>query len=650
MLELERHKNILKYLYDKREWINGKELANVFDVSDRTIRTDIINIKNIAGNEVILTSKIKGYFFNNEYNIAQFISTDKGLEPSDRLIFIAKKLILYKNGINVYDLADEFFVSDSTIISDICRLKNVISEIGSGTLELKKDGDFVSLSGNDYSRNNLLTRVIKKERNYLQNFELQRYFIDYNIEIIVGIVISNLEKFKFTSKYVSIMELTVNILLILERSKLNVKNFFLKNIDNISFSKEYEIAYSIIKSVEEETGIEINDEEINNFKYVLWCSSELENEEIIINDIIIKDDYMNKFLLNVLLEIKDEYCLDFTLDDEFLKDIATHTKIALKRIIKGICVCNPIKKEMIAEYPFLFDIAIYLARRINESIGILLNEEEISFLVAHIGVAVDKAKNQSIIRKELNVLLIVFEGKATLKHINKKICDIFKDNRLKIYGVSSPYNIEEITNEPINFDIVISTSQFTILNLIQDIVINPQFNIVDEIKTREIFCKKIEKLKKDNFAILFENFFHEETFYRDLKEDTKESVIDVICEDLMKKSYVDKCFRNSVYEREILMSTALESKVALPHPTDVKAIKSGIAIYIGNKSIKWSGRKVKIVFLFAISKDDIKNQRDIYDFIVKIVSKDSNIEEMLKCSNFREFRTLSEKIYLGKDN
>lgn len=643
MLELERHKNILKYLYDKQAWIKGKELAEVFDVSDRTVRTDITSIKKIIGDEVILSSKANGYRFNKEYDIKEYLDSINGFEPSDRLIYIAKKLILYENGLNIYELAEELFVSDSTINSDILRLKKIIEDIDLYRLELFREGELIQLSGKDHNRNSLLSRVIKNEKTYIQNEDLQKFFPHYNIERIVRIEIEKLEEFKYTSRFISIRELTINALMILERNKLNYNHYLIIGIDKLNLSKEYDIAYSILKHIEKQTGIQIDNIEINNFAYLLWTSSELENEQLKINGNIIDDSYMSKLLSDIMGEIKDEFYMDLTLDDEFLKDIVMHTKIAMKRIYLGVSVFNPIRDQMIAEHPFLFDVAIYLAKKINDATGIFLNREEISFLVAHIGVAVEKVN----MKKKLNVLLIVFEGRSALKHILKKISDLDKENVLNIYAISSPYNMEEIIVKPVKFDMVISTSQFTLLNINQDIVINPQFTIVDELSVRGIFEKKMMMLKSDNFRILFKKFFHEDIFINNMQSNSKEQTINKLCEILKKNGYVDENFRNSVYEREELISTALDNRVSLPHATNVKAIKSGIAISIMNKSVNWSGKKVKVVFLFAIDKDDIKNQREVYDFIVKLVCKDLNIEELIKCKNLQEFQKLSERIYIG---
>lgn len=646
MLDLERHKNILRYLYDKKDWVKGKELAQVFGVSDRTIRADVISIKDAADCEIVLSSRSKGYCYNSEYNIDEFINYKNFYEPSDRLIYVTKKLILYKEGINIYDLAEEIFVSDSTINSDIFRLIKIVHDLKFEKLELKKHGEIIQLMGEEYDYNKLLASVIKFEKKYIQNEDLEKFFQGYDIDKIINIIIMNLEKFSFTSRYISISELTINILLILERAKFQRKVKVVGDADNIRQSREYKISKLIFNDVKTLTNLKIDDNEVINFSYSLWDISKLETEELVVNDVVISDEFIYGILVKILKEIKIEYCMDFTLDSDFIRDIALHTNMAMKRVCRRVRVFNPIKEQMISEHPFLFDVAIYLVKRINDLTGILLNEEEISFLVAHLGIAVDKAKNNSLIRKKINVLLVVLEGKATLKHIIKKINDTYGANTLNIYGISSPYDIEQIPNIPVQFDLFISTTRFSILNLKQDIIIRPQFSIVDEINLRELIDKKLMELRENNFDILFNRFFNKELFFGNITCNSKAEVINNICDILEHHGYINEDFRYSVHEREALISTSLNTRVALPHPTNAKSIRTGIAIAILEKSIDWGEKKVKTIFLFAINKEDRKNQKDVYDFIIKLVSKDSNIEELMKYKNFDDFRRFAKKIYM----
>ncbi len=60
----QRQKNILSTLYNENNWLLGKKLADLFQISDRTIRNDIRVIKESIGDDFIFTSKKLGYAYN----------------------------------------------------------------------------------------------------------------------------------------------------------------------------------------------------------------------------------------------------------------------------------------------------------------------------------------------------------------------------------------------------------------------------------------------------------------------------------------------------------------------------------------------------------------------------------------------------------
>lgn len=56
----DRHREIIKILKEKNNYVTGKELAAIFKVTDRTIRNDINEINAINDN-IIVSSKKRGY-------------------------------------------------------------------------------------------------------------------------------------------------------------------------------------------------------------------------------------------------------------------------------------------------------------------------------------------------------------------------------------------------------------------------------------------------------------------------------------------------------------------------------------------------------------------------------------------------------------
>ena len=62
----------------------------------------------------------------------------------------------------------------------------------------------------------------------------------------------------------------------------------------------------------------------------------------------------------------------------------------------------------------------------------------------------------------------------------------------------------------------------------------------------------------------------------------KEETIDTMCAVLYEKGYVNASYRNKIYEREQIASSAYDT-IAIPHPLENKAERSIIAVCIEKK-------------------------------------------------------------------
>ena len=126
---IERQKSVVKYLRDIDEWVKGSELAKILDVTDRTIRNDIISINKFYDKDIIISVKGRGYKYNDFAKVSNTDNiTDIGaLIAIERWVYIVKKLIVFKEGINLFDLAEELFISESTLQNDIIKIKRVFS-------------------------------------------------------------------------------------------------------------------------------------------------------------------------------------------------------------------------------------------------------------------------------------------------------------------------------------------------------------------------------------------------------------------------------------------------------------------------------------------------------------------------------------------
>jgi lichenan operon transcriptional antiterminator len=153
--------------------------------------------------------------------------------------------------------------------------------------------------------------------------------------------------------------------------------------------------------------------------------------------------------------------------------------------------------------------------------------------------------------------------------------------------------------------------------------------------------KYLENIKRDfihpKLPRTMENYFPEELFYFDKDFESKEKVIDFLCESLREKGYVTEQFRDEVIKRERLSSTAFDNLIAMPHSMKRGALKSAVAVVILKKPITWQGQKVQCVFLLSIKEDERKYLIRFFDIIVERLNDKSKIKKIIENDTYDKF-------------
>ena len=123
-----RQRKILYTIQQQDSYITGKSLADMFKVTARTIRNDIVEINHILKpyRAEILSVQSKGYLFQaeNPEEINQMNRIDHAFfTKEDRIRYLAFRLCLADEPLNLYDLEDEIFTSHTTLLYDLHAIK-----------------------------------------------------------------------------------------------------------------------------------------------------------------------------------------------------------------------------------------------------------------------------------------------------------------------------------------------------------------------------------------------------------------------------------------------------------------------------------------------------------------------------------------------
>jgi len=285
--------------------------------------------------------------------------------------------------------------------------------------------------------------------------------------------------------------------------------------------------------------------------------------------------------------------------------------------------------EIKNSYPFIYDVSVFLANIITQETGFILPEDEISYLALYLGVLIEERK---VIKHEVRAILVNPQYFLDSTDLANKLKVTF-ENSLLLTGIVSSH---EDLNSYSDYDLVITTIP------IFSETSQPCVKISAYLTNKDILAvsKKIEEVLKDRIKSRVESklrlMLKEEFFFVNGELKNQKDVIESLVNTLESKGYVDSSYKEKLYQRE-LVSPSAYLNIAIPHPFEMCALNSAIAVSLHPNAINWNNRKVNIVFLLAINIRDSLFFKDIFDFITEVISEEQKLKCLLEIKTFDQF-------------
>ncbi|MBC1379635.1 BglG family transcription antiterminator [Listeria innocua] len=631
----QRQKNILSTLYNENNWLLGKKLADLFQISDRTIRNDIRVIKENIGEDFIFTSKKLGYAYNMEKPFPVDVEEETGFEQN-RMAHLIKKLLV-DDGVDIYEYAIETFTSESTIQSDIQWLRGYFEQLLGLDVVIHSSDGIYAISATPTTKMELLNRIAKLDES-LKTILITNCFPEINNEKIHQILSEMINKHKVVLKYFDETILLTQIIYSSGFLKKHPEQSIVTEIDN-PFLRD------LFDTIEQEAGYGISAEMkqfiLTDYEKIVAMNN-FENQ--VTTKMVLEGELYQEILL-ILEEIKHVYLIDFTTDLEVTSDMTKHIFIALERAKRGIVIKNQVTHIITQQYSYLLDIAIFIGEKLLERLGVILNQEEIILLVMYLYQYYRKIEAKHQLNQVVRIALIVLEGKAAMYYLREQLAEVLRPVNVEVIEITDNTQCQLLLSENVDVDLCISTKKIDLPAEVPCIVLSNNIGLIEEVTIKKQLSATIEANKMKKFTYIKEKYLHEDLFLTNYEYDQKYNAIDFFSEYCISKGYVPTSFKEKLFSREQLFSTAIPTGVALPHPIKNVAIKSGIFICIMKKPITWDNHKVSLIMIPMIEELDGTEAPLINDFLSLIASNKSYVEQISKCSTYRECVELLQTIY-----
>ena len=565
-------------------------------------------------------------------------------ESNDRQYYILNRLFFEQSAVYVDAIADELFVSRSTISNDLVEIKKLITPY---QIELQsKSNKGIFVVGNEQNIRHFIMNYFFMDRLHDNLFAFSMYanlLEGISVEEIVIIVLDECRESQLKLSDFIVYNLVLHIGLAIKR----IQNGFLMDIQApIAFDEdsiEYQTALKILARIEQAMGLTFSSEEAD------FIALHLKNK-ITAKTIFQKADATEAEIRSQLLEtlkaIDQDTPFDLEHDTILIDGLMIHFIPLLTRLQNNSSIENPLLEEIKSQYPDLYELTVNYFSKMPIFSSYRMTEGEWAYLAIHITAAVERYFND----QKTHVLVICATGLGSSQMIKNRLEREF-GSRILIEKVISYYEIAEqdlsqidlvissinlgniVLNAPIvNVSVFLGEEDIKKINHEISSTKGGHFNTCEENKQVEMVEEKVELIKRS---------FQSELFYFADKRLTKETVLKELIGKIeaVEQNDLQESFLNQLKLRESYSSVVFSEFMAVPHPIEALTNEGYVAVAVVPEGIDWSEEYQKIQLVFLLSPDKLgKFEIDkVSQMLVEIMEDDSFRKALAFSDTFDNF-------------
>lgn len=652
-----REIKILEILLKVENAISIKELSQLLEVSDRSIRYDIENINSYLNEfELIpIEKQSKGFLSYSKPDIERllFHSSDNNEnfynQYRDELILIQ---IAFEENINIPTICEEFNLSRSTIKASIKNSEKILENYELRLILNPQKG--LKLSGSEENIRKFQLKLLNQFRfnqessDYKFDF-LKRYINKYfektdlnNIKIFINYIINSLGKVISDEAYITLLNYTV---IVIERIRENNTLISSQNSNFFQHSLEFEIVNKAVSLLEVSENIQLNINEIIKFTDYLLGSHSYSTSFSSLDNWIEIDILIKK----IITQFSEIATINLNDDTILLEGLVNHIKPTVYRIKNKIELENSILEEFLTSYSEIFTITKNSLDVLEKFLGESIPDSEVAFIGVHFKSALDRHQKNNLSIK--NIVIVCGLGYGTSKLMAQQI-----KNRYNVNIVDTiPYYQVEKFIETKAVDMIITNLKELNVNSkipvvhIKTLLTNEDFNLLNSYNLpkynkvvslskilssirlgAEIIDEKIiiDSLKENFKDIIVDDtttisrnlssFLKEKNIVLNKKANTWEEAIQMAGEILVENNYVDSTYSDGMINsiKKNGSYVVVSELIAIPHAKNENNIfNTGMGLLCLEKEVLFPDNiKVKYILAFC-SQDNQSHLSAIVQFV-----------------------------------
>ncbi len=617
-----RQINLLQILDKAEHPVSGKQLSEQLSVSLRTIQNEVRTVNQGALGRIILSGNA-GYSLDRTSgrDLSVLREPLSSTETDTDLTALLKLLILDHTSIHFDTLADQLYVSSSTLTRRLGKLESLLEHY---QLTLTRKKNLLSIQGNENSKRQLIYDMIVRETN--ANFhspeKLKKYFANLNFVRIQEIVIAAVSSHNYYLEPCHTFNLIINLMVTLSR----IRNQFPMEYPESSMpadSTEYLIAQDICQKLGEHWCISFQGADIAFIAMLITGQIKASFQREALED----REHLLFFIQKIILETFSYYALEFQ-NETFLANFVHHILALIQRARNRQYVTNLVSENVRELNPFIYDVSVHLAHILEKEFLISVIPEEINLLSIYIGLML----HPSFGKDQVRTLLICDEYHHIAEYLTKRLSHDFS-SKLQIVDVLThiPDNLSAQ-----NVDLILHTIPLHILGA-RTLLISPFYQKSDFLAVENMLNELLLKRQHLRRRSLLLTYFDPALFFRNQGLRTKDEAIRFLGNHLEHMGICQKGFTESVFRRESLSSTCFFESFAIPHAIELNAKLTQFCVLIEEEGILWDDVKIPCVFMIAVRQADNPAFSEIYSSTIDFLCDKTALSQLTAAENFPAF-------------
>ncbi|EOV0701430.1 transcription antiterminator [Cronobacter sakazakii] len=622
----------LSRLFDllQNETLPQDELARRLNVTTRTVRADISALNELLrqhGVQLVL-NRGSGYQLTvddmGRYQALQ-ASRPKALRiprtAPERVHYLAVRFLTSAFSLKLEDLAEEWFVSRATLQNDMAEVRELFTRYNL-TLETRPRHG-MKLFGSEMALRACLTDLLwqltqQDSANPLITEEALNAGVQEPLAERLPTIFAH-ARLRFTDEGEQFIRLYCAVAVRRISEGFPLPEFVADDVDD----NVREAARGIAALLQTLCGKPLSEAEENWLRVHIAARQvqELEPSAISADDAEALAGYILRY-------INTHYNYNLLTDEQLRADLLTHIRTMITRVRYQINIPNPLLSNIKQHYPMACDMTLAAVSGWGKYTPYAISENEVGFLVLHIGVGLERHYNVGYQRNP-RVLLVCDTGNSTVRMIQSML--LRKYPQLEVSEIATLRDYEQ--RAAIAEDFVISTAR--VAEKDKPVVVMSPF-------PTDFQLEQIGKLVLVDRTRpwMLEKYFDARHFRVVDGPITQQQLFKELCDELEQDGYVGADFLPSVVEREAIVSTMLGDGIALPHSLGLMARKTVVYTVLAPQGIAWGEETAHVIFLLAISKREYEEAMTIYDLFVTFL-RERAAQQLQTCRDFAQFQTVA---------